>query len=260
MGKRLSVLTLCSVLLAASAQAGIILPKLKPQGLIKPQPAVEAQQEAPQPAPPAAPLDLHFPDGASGWSAPTIERERQQCRSLLAGVDMIFKPLPPEGTEGGCGGAAPIEVSAIDGVAISPVAVIDCHLADALHNWIAWSAKPAAQQNLGLKLVRIHNASSYVCRRRNNAATGKLSEHAFMKALDISTLEFSDGSQTTVKGDWSGVKAALGVGGKAAFLARIRRDACIRFTTVLGPGSDPYHGDHFHVDVIQRKNGYRICQ
>jgi hypothetical protein len=189
-----------------------------------------------------------------------VALEQDQCRHLLAGLDVVFKPLAPEGQEGGCGAPAPLEVTEIAGVAVSPPAEIDCHLTEALHHWLAWSAKPAAEEHLGLKLVRIHNASSYVCRRRNNAATGKLSEHAFMKALDISTLEFADGSQTNVKGDWSGVKAALGVSGKAAFLARIRRDACIRFTTVLGPGSDPYHGDHFHVDVIQRRNGYRICQ
>ena len=40
----------------------------------------------------------------------------------------------------------------------------------------------------------------------------------------------------------------------------VRLRACRMFTTVLGPGSDPYHGDHFHVDVLQRKGGYRICQ
>ena len=45
-----------------------------------------------------------------------------------------------------------------------------------------------------------------------------------------------------------------------SFLEDIRKAACPHFTTVLGPGSDPYHGDHFHVDVLQRKGGYRICQ
>jgi len=36
--------------------------------------------------------------------------------------------------------------------------------------------------------------------------------------------------------------------------------ACARFTTVLGPGSDGYHEDHIHVDLMERHSGYRICQ
>jgi hypothetical protein len=29
---------------------------------------------------------------------------------------------------------------------------------------------------------------------------------------------------------------------------------------VLGPGSDWYHEDHIHLDLMERRNGYRICQ
>src|SRR5262249_33854234 len=36
--------------------------------------------------------------------------------------------------------------------------------------------------------------------------------------------------------------------------------ACMRFTTVLGPGSDGYHEDHIHLDLLQRHNNYKICQ
>ena len=107
--------------------------------------------------------------------------------------------------------------------------------------------------------------SAYVCRRRNNSLTGKISEQfatqgfAKANALDIATLGFEDGSSISIKGDWAGLKQLVGLSSQGEFLRRIRRDACIRFTTVLGPGSDPYHGDHFHIDVARRKNGYRIC-
>jgi hypothetical protein len=40
----------------------------------------------------------------------------------------------------------------------------------------------------------------------------------------------------------------------------MKTSACARFTTVLGPGSDGYHEDHIHVDLMERHNGYRICQ
>jgi Extensin-like protein C-terminus len=29
---------------------------------------------------------------------------------------------------------------------------------------------------------------------------------------------------------------------------------------VLGPGSDGYHESHIHVDLTERRGGYRICQ
>jgi hypothetical protein len=40
----------------------------------------------------------------------------------------------------------------------------------------------------------------------------------------------------------------------------MRKTACARFKTVLGPGSDGFHEDHIHVDLAQRKTDYRICQ
>ena len=48
-------------------------------------------------------------------------------------------------------------------------------------------------------------------------------------------------------------------------MAREQREAvlhsvCARFTTVLGPGSDWYHEDHIHLDLAERRSGYRICQ
>ena len=61
-------------------------------------------------------------------------------------------------------------------------------------------------------------------------------------------------------GDGWGETPVIGVSSKGSFLEAVRSGACKQFATVLGPGSDAYHGDHFHVDAIQRKNDYRICQ
>jgi hypothetical protein len=41
---------------------------------------------------------------------------------------------------------------------------------------------------------------------------------------------------------------------------RMRRSICGRFTTVLGPGSDGYHENHIHMDLAERRGGYRMCQ
>ena len=47
---------------------------------------------------------------------------------------------------------------------------------------------------------------------------------------------------------------------ESRFQRRIREGACAYFTTVLGPGTDAAHADHFHLDLRQRKRGYRLCQ
>jgi hypothetical protein len=102
-----------------------------------------------------------------------------------------------------------------------------------------------------------------VCRRRNNSSSGKMSEHSRANALDMSGFTFAEKAKGLAVGggNWGqGVLASLGVSKSGSFLESIRQDACTHFTTVLGPGSDPYHGDHFHVDVLRRKGGYRICQ
>ena len=38
------------------------------------------------------------------------------------------------------------------------------------------------------------------------------------------------------------------------------RRACARFSTVLGPGSDGHHEEHIHVDLAERRGGYKMCE
>jgi hypothetical protein len=40
----------------------------------------------------------------------------------------------------------------------------------------------------------------------------------------------------------------------------LRASACARFSTVLGPGSDGNHEEHIHVDLAERRGGYRMCE
>lgn len=209
----------------------------------------------------AQPAELTFPSAGmlSGWPTSVLKVERAECLRRLKGLNVSFKTLAPIGGNNACGAAAPLDVNEIAGVAITPPGTFTCGLIEALHGWIASSVVPAAKQHLNKQVVGIHNASAYVCRRRNGLASGKLSEHAKANALDIATLDFDDSSSINIKGDWSGIRQLVGASAKGNFLKQIRRESCIHFTTVLGPGSDRYHGDHFHVDVARRKNGYRIC-
>ena len=40
----------------------------------------------------------------------------------------------------------------------------------------------------------------------------------------------------------------------------VRKAACGPFKTVLGPGSDPDHSLHFHLDLEPRRHGGTFCQ
>ena len=45
---------------------------------------------------------------------------------------------------------------------------------------------------------------------------------------------------------------------ESSLLNKIRSDACDRFTTVLGPGYNADHADHFHLDLMSRRG--RSCE
>jgi hypothetical protein len=102
---------------------------------------------------------------------------------------------------------------------------------------------PLARQKLGGSVTDIRVAAAYNCRTRNSVPGAKLSEHAKGNAIDISAFK--------VKGEWIEVGGKNGLA-QNAFLKDVRKSACGPFTTVLGPGSDSYHSDHFHFDLAQR--------
>lgn len=146
-----------------------------------------------------------------------------------------------------CGILAPLKVSAAVGgrVRVSPPATMGCPMTAALDRWIHNSVQPAAMRQFRQPVVEIKQISAYSCRRRNGKRTGKLSEHAFGNALDIAGFTLADGRTVTVaKGWWRGTRA------EKAFLRETFAGACRTFYTVLGPGSDRAHYNHFHVDLL----------
>jgi hypothetical protein len=44
------------------------------------------------------------------------------------------------------------------------------------------------------------------------------------------------------------------------FLRDVQGAACQQFNTVLAPGSNAYHYDHIHVDLMRRSSRRTICQ
>jgi hypothetical protein len=134
-------------------------------------------------------------------------------------------------------------------VAIAPPATLRCPMAESVIHWIRDEVVPVAA-DLGGALKSIAVDTSFECRSRNHIAGAKLSEHGHANAIDLRGFTLTNG-HTIVLTD-------AGVARDAR--ERLRKAACGRFTTVLGPGSDSYHENHIHLDLAERRNGYRICQ
>ena len=110
--------------------------------------------------------------------------------------------------------------------------------------WVREDVAPAVE-GLGAPLRSIDNYASFDCRGRNNIVGAKLSEHGHANALDIRSFKLADGKLVKL------------VDPHVArdFREGMRKSVCARFSTVLGPGSDGYHEDHVHVDLMDRAPG-----
>src|SRR5205814_3395681 len=138
-------------------------------------------------------------------------------------------------------------------VSVTTAATLACPLVSVLDQWIDTAVQPAALRWFGQPVVEIKQISAYSCRGMNGNSNASISEHAFGNALDIAVFTLADGRKIVVKTGWHGAPEEQG------FLRDVQGAACDRFTTVLAPGSDAYHYDHIHVDLMQRSNGYRAC-
>lgn len=218
-----------------------------------------------KPAPEAAPVPAEKPeakpapsgkDDTAARQAPEDPVERAACLKALSESGAVFHPAEAVKGPGACGIEQPVELSEpAPGVRIEPPVLLRCKAALALADWTRETILPAAKRAFPERRVEtLANASSYVCRNRNGADTGKVSEHAKGNAVDLSAVTLSGGLSLPMKpraedGDMAG-----------AFQRAIAASACLYFTTVLSPGSDAAHGDHLHLDVLERRNGFRYCR
>jgi hypothetical protein len=122
-------------------------------------------------------------------------------------------------------------------------------MAEEVARWLREDVAPAALK-FGAPLRGLDEAGSYECRGFNRVAGAPLSEHGRADALDVRALRLANGrviglTDVSIAKDWR---------------EGLRTSACARFTTVLGPGSDSYHEDHVHIDLAERRLGYKLCQ
>jgi hypothetical protein len=145
-------------------------------------------------------------------------------------------------------------VTAVGPVAVKPTATLACPIVSELDRWFADSVQPSAMRWFGQRVVEIKQISAYSCRGMNGNPHAHISEHAFGNALDVAGFILADGRRISVKDGWRGLPEEQG------FLRDVQSGACAHFTTVLAPGSNVYHYDHIHVDLMRRASRRLICQ
>ncbi|MFG1296282.1 extensin-like domain-containing protein [Xanthobacter variabilis] len=192
-------------------------------------------------------------DGRDSWRTEAEE----QCLAGKGVVPSAFmEPLSAINGDGACGMEYPFRVHAFaeGNVVVEPSARLACPVIRELDAWVQTVVEPAAEAWLGQPVVAIRQMSSYSCRNMNGQANSKISEHAFGNALDIGAFRTADGQWITVKNGWKGTPEERG------FLLQVQAGACERFTTVLAPGSNIFHYDHIHVDLMRHAKGRMICK
>jgi len=232
------MVTLAALFMPAAALAGtgIPLPQSRPAAALAPD-GKEAKQagEAVSVTPEASP-------------APSA------CRLALTDAVAIAPSIPAITGPGACGGEDLVRLEAVvlpggGRVLVKPAATLRCTMAAAIADWIRTDMAPLAE-GLGSRVSELDNFDSFECRGRNRVAGARLSEHGRANALDVRAVRLSNGRAIALTD--RKVPREL--------REKLMRSVCARFTTVLGPGSDGYHENHIHLDLVQRRNGYRICQ
>jgi hypothetical protein len=153
----------------------------------------------------------------------------------------------------GCGVRNAWSATALGGVTLDKPQTFNCATVYTASKWLMDVVQPAAEQSFGSRVVRIDVPSAYACRSRNSVRGAKLSEHGFGNAIDVSRFTLEDGRRIDVLTGWNGDSDSR------TFLRTVRSEACGRFSTVLGPGSDVHHRDHIHMDLQKQRGGGPYC-
>jgi hypothetical protein len=196
----------------------------------KPNPAVRVVVNTPEAEPSPAPKQAsQTPDSGS-------------CFSKLKSMRVDFLPQPAG--RGSCSVAEAVLLRSVSvgrrEVKLPDRPIVNCAFALKFAEWV---------KATGVPLSRLYTGPGYQCRGRNGASSGKLSEHGHGNAVDIERMQLANGQVLWVKNARS-----------EATLQGMRKLACQHFTTVLGPGANAAHAEHFHLDLATRRGGYRICE
>lgn len=218
-------------------------PEEEPAAEPQPRPAMVAYPRIPDPLPAE-------PDPVRPRAMP-LSQEEVDCRQQLKKLGVRYVDLKPIHDSPSCQIAHPVKLQAIGSVEMRPAATLTCAMAASFAAWTRNELVPSSRLRYFSGIRTIHQGSAYSCRRIARSRT--MSAHSQGNALDVMALTLNNGKKIDIK------KQGLFSFRARGLLNNVRSDGCEYFTTVLGPGYNWDHRNHFHFDLMQRRNGRRAC-
>ena len=229
----------------------------------------DAGASSPPPLPPIRPpLPSETPPGGGTAPvqppslAPPLAPQPADAAACLAElrknhIQAEIVPAPPAPVAD-CAIAQPVRVSSI-GLANSATIdmpdhpILDCAFALTFTDFAQDLMAPLATAMLGSGIVALATGG-YSCRSPIRLPSGNPNPHAKGIAIDLSAITLADRRRIAIGHEANSAEAL--------FTRTMRQAACGWFTTVLGPGTDPAHAEHFHLDVLRHgaSDNYRICE
>jgi len=190
------------------------------------------------------------------WLRGAMPRSEVSCRAELRRLGVEFEDRPRISQGPSCGIDYPVKLSGLSGnIDVKPAVTLNCQTTLAFARWVKNELAPSARLRYLTGVKRIVPMGGYSCRRMNNSRQryNPMSEHAKGNAIDIGQIVLKDGHAISVR------KKGLFSFREGGLLKAVRSDSCKYFNTVLGPGSNAEHWNHFHFDLRSRKSGRRYC-
>jgi hypothetical protein len=204
--------------------------------------------------PTATDAPMSVPDGA--WQRSVMPKSEVACRAELRRLGVEFTDLPRISQGKSCGIDYPVKLGGLSGgIDIKPAVTLNCQVTLAFAKWVKNELAMSARGRYLSGIRKIVPMGGYSCRRMNNSRQryNPMSEHARGNAIDIGQIVLKSGKEIDVR------KKGLFSFREGGLLKAVRGDSCKYFNTVLGPGSNAEHWNHFHFDLRPRKGGRRYC-
>ncbi|OAP42677.1 extensin [Sinorhizobium glycinis] len=183
-----------------------------------------------------------------------MPRSEIACRQRLKKLGVVFRDVPRIYDGPSCGIDYPVEIIGLSGnIAVKPAVKLNCQVTEAFAKWVKYELAPSSRYRYWSGVRTIKPLGGYSCRTMNSRRGNPMSEHARGNAIDVGKFVLKNGKEIDVR------RKGFFAFRERGLLKAVRADSCKYFHTVLGPGSDPFHKDHFHFDLRTRKSGYRHC-
>jgi hypothetical protein len=228
---------------------------IAPIALVASTSGVFAASSAAPTAPSADAKDAKSLVSVSGMTA----SDYAQCISDLTSRKVVFEQVGNV-TQQGCQLLSAIELTAVPtafgDVSVSGKPTMLCGFVRQFSDWVRDVGAPLTLAYTGQRLARIEVGSSFRCAARYDKPGQIPSEHAKGDAVDIFAFVLADNRSIHAKQEESDTAV------ERDLVRVLRTTACAYFTTVLGPGTDPAHAEHFHFDTGMHgaTPNYRICE